>query len=96
LEIDVKSRKTNGIFFVNALQKENPRFSRVFFILRRFSALYAQSAAFLEIRILVKIKRCQSAFSSKGAEANLSLAFFTGIKLVSINSVKIFKTVETC
>ena len=30
---------------------------------------------FFEIRVLVKTKRCQSAFSSKGAEMNLSLAF---------------------
>ena len=45
-------------------QPKNPRFSRVFFVLRSFPH-------FFEIRILVKIKRCQTAFSSKGVEVNL-------------------------
>ena len=46
-----------------------------FFVLRRFSALCAQSAAFLEIRILAKIKRCQSTFLAKRAEENLFCIF---------------------
>ena len=36
-------------------------------------------ASFIEIRILVKIKRCQTAFLSKGAEVNLYHAFLGGI-----------------
>jgi len=37
----------------------------------------------LENRILVKIKRCQTAFSSKGAEVNLSLALEFDKKRIS-------------
>ena len=49
-------------------QPKNPRFSRVFFASCRFSH-------FFEIRILAKIKRCQSVVLGKGVEVNLYRAF---------------------
>ena len=63
-------------------QSKNPRFSRVFFVFRRFLALCAQRAAFLEIRILVQIKRCQSTFWGEGPEMNLSHAFLGEIFVI--------------
>ena len=59
---------TSNASWQKRCQEENPRFSRVFFVLRRFSR-------FFEIWILEKIKRCQSEFSSKGVEVNLYRAF---------------------
>ena len=44
-----------------------------------FSSFFAVFLTFFEIRILTKIKRCQSAFLSKGVEVNLYLAFLGDI-----------------
>ena len=51
-------------------RSENPRFSRVFFVFRRFPALCLRSAAFLKIRIKAKIKRCQTPISIYCAESD--------------------------
>ena len=51
-------------------RSKNPRFSRVFFVFRRFPALCLRSAAFLKIRILVQTKRCQTPISTLCAESD--------------------------
>ena len=61
---------TSNASWQKRCQPKNPRFSRVFFVFRRFPH-------FFEIRILVQIKRWQSAFSGKGAEVNLPHVIFT-------------------
>ena len=54
---------------------EKPEIFSGFLRFSPFSALCVQSAAFLEIRILVQIKRCQTVVLGKEVEVNLYLAF---------------------
>ena len=52
---------------------ENPRFSRVFFVFRRFSRFFKNQKT-------MRIKRCKTHFRDVGGDLNLRLPFFDAYK----------------